>query len=140
MVITLAVLAVVLPFLSVGIGAWITYRLNVRDRARTRIEDILHDAIAAVAVAAATFNYVSGAAPWRGATEAEWAEFVAALNREGYGRHLRAVADARSALARASAYEPTLRRFYEGTGLLDVSQADLIIDQLRNAIDSRTGG
>lgn len=52
-----------IPVLSVLAGAAITYWLNVRSRKRTRVEDIYHDAIAAVAVAAAARNFITQVGP-----------------------------------------------------------------------------
>lgn len=57
-----------LPFLAVLIGAVITYRFNVRERQRTKVEDAYHDVIAAVGVAQARKDYMSGVGPWAGAT------------------------------------------------------------------------
>jgi hypothetical protein len=54
---------VVVPLASVLLGAAITYWLNVRTRRRTKVEDIFHDAIAAVAVAQASRGYTAGVGP-----------------------------------------------------------------------------
>lgn len=104
-----------IPVLSVLAGAAITYWLNVRSRKRTRVEDIYHDAIAAVAVAAAARNFITQVGPWQGATDDEYREFTSQLGRDGNERYVKAVADARGAIARASVFEPQLRRFYTKT-------------------------
>lgn len=134
-----ATLALV-PLLSVLAGAAITYWLNVRTRNRTRIEDIYHDAIAAVAVAAASKDFITQVGPWHGATNAEYDAFTSRLGQDGNERYVKAVADARSAIARASAYEPGLRRFYAMTGGSEFSAAlaDAIIAAIRQALARRS--
>ena len=73
-------------------------------------------------------------AAWRGATDEEYRNFTSQLGREGNERYIRAVADARNALARASAYEPDLRRYYANpSGQLE-DHLDEIITALRNAL------
>lgn len=135
-----ATLALV-PILSVLAGAAITYWLNVRARNRTRTEDIYHDAIAAVAVAAASKDFITQVGPWRGATNDEYDAFTSRLGQEGNERYIKAVADARSAIARASAYEPGLRRFLfaetSGSEFND-ALADEIIADIRQALARRS--
>ncbi len=134
-----ATLALV-PLLSVLAGAAITYWLNVRARNRTRIEDIYHDAIAAIAVAAASREFIGQVGPWRGASNDEYDAFTSRMGREGNERYIKAVADARSAIARASAYAPELRRFYAETGgsEFDDALADEIIAAIRQALARRS--
>lgn len=128
------------PVLSVLAGAAITYWLNVRARHRTRIEDIYHDAIAAVAIAAASKDFIAQVAPWRGARNDEYDAFTSRIGQEGNERYIRAVADARSAIARASAYEPELRRFYAETAGSEFNDAlaDEIIAAIRRALARRS--
>jgi hypothetical protein len=134
-----ATLALV-PVLSVLMGAAITYWLNVRARNRTRIEDIYHDAIAAVAVAAASREFIGQVGPWRGASNDEYDAFTSRMGQEGNERYIKAVADARSAIARASAYAPGLRRFYAETGGSEFNDAlaDEIIAAIRRALAHRS--
>jgi hypothetical protein len=129
-----------IPVLSVLVGAAITYWLNVRTRNRTRTEDIYHDAIAAVAVAAASKNFITQVGRWQGATDDEYDAFTSRLGQEGNERYIKAVADARSAIARASAYEPGLRQFYaERNGSeFDDTFADEIIGAIRQALARRS--
>ncbi|WP_224148394.1 hypothetical protein, partial [Mycobacterium avium] len=128
------------PVLSVLIGAAITYWLNVRARNRTRIEDIYHDAIAAVAVAAASKEFITQVGPWHGATNDDYDRFTSRLGQEGNQRYITAVAEARNAIARASAYEPSLLRFYAGTSgsEFDNALADEIIGAIRHALARRS--
>jgi hypothetical protein len=134
-----ATLALV-PVLSVLAGAAITYWLNVRARNRTRIEDIYHDAIAAVAVAAASQKFITQLGPWQGATDDDYAAFTSRMGREAHERYIKAVADARSTLARASAYEPGLHRFYAETDGSEFNDAlaDEIIAAIRQALARRS--
>lgn len=134
-----ATLALV-PVLSVLAGAAITYWLNVRARNRTRIEDIFHEAIAAVAIAAANREFIGQVGPWRGARDDEYDDFTSRMGREGNERYIGAVADARSAIARASAYEPDLRRFYAETAGSEFNDAlaDEIIAAIRSALVQRS--
>jgi hypothetical protein len=53
------VAAAVVPILSVGLGAWITYALNVRTRRRTYIEELFDKAISAVSVADASVDFTT---------------------------------------------------------------------------------
>jgi uncharacterized protein (UPF0333 family) len=128
-----------IPVLSVLAGAAITYWLNVRTRNRTRTEDIYHDAIAAVAVAAASKNFITQVGRWQGATDDEYDAFTSRMGQEGNERYIKAVANARSAIARASAYEPGLRRFYAETSgsEFDDALADEIIAAIRQALARR---
>jgi hypothetical protein len=127
-----------LPVMSVLLGAGITYWLNVRTRRRSRVEDVLYDAISAVAVAEASHDYITAIGPWRGATEQQHQQFNAELGRIGNSRYVEAVADARASLAKASAYVPELRPYYRDRSRDDVYRhAEEIIAQLRAALDRR---
>ena len=124
------------PLVSVLIGSAITYGLSVRSRRRSRAEDVFHDAIAAVSVAVAAADFITAVGSWKGATPEEHARFVAQLGMEGSANYVRAVAAARAAVARASAYEPALRAF-SGTNPAEFGKhADAMIEMLRARIDS----
>lgn len=73
----------VLPLVSVLLGAAITYALNVRTQRRSKVEEVFHEAIAAVAVAVASHDFVAELAPWRGATPEEHTALNSQLKREG---------------------------------------------------------
>lgn len=97
------------------------------------------DAIAAVAVAAAARNFITQVGPWQGATDDDYQAFTSRLGQEGNERYIKAVAEARSAIARASAYEPDLHRFYAETSgsEFDDALADEIIAAIRLALARR---
>lgn len=133
---------VLLPFTSVLLGAGITYLFSVRTRRRSKIEDVYHDAIAAVAVAHAAHDFIQELAPWRGSTPEEAREVSSLLAREGNLNYARSVADARAALARASAYDPRLSVYFnsrEDIGSNTVYlKADEIMQHLRQNIEDGT--
>lgn len=134
------VIAIVLPFASVLLGAGITYLVGVRTRRRTKVEEIYHDALAAVAVAVASHDFIASLEPWRGATPEETQAVNAQLAREGNLRFVEAVADARSALARASVYDQRLTEFIQprsggGRAIIYV-RGDEIMRLLRTNIET----
>ncbi|HEY8722158.1 hypothetical protein [Pengzhenrongella sp.] len=127
------VLTLGLPLASVLLGALITYLLNVRGRRRDEENDVYHGAISAVAVAIASLNYISHI-KWGGSTPEEEAELAKKAGREFTERHLRAVADARAAVARASAYDPTLGEFYRTNTAAVYERGDELMARLRERI------
>jgi hypothetical protein len=125
----------IVPFGSVLVGAAITYWLNVRTGRKAKMDDILHDTIAAVSVAAASSNFITEVPPWKGVTEADYAAFSEQLGREASHDFVRAVAAARAAVARASAYVPELRAYATGDiRQLAFQQADEITAILRRTL------
>jgi hypothetical protein len=124
----------IVPLASVLLGAGITYALNVRTRRRDKADDVIHDAIAALAVAVTSHDYISGVGPWQGATDDEHRAFLTELSREANHDYVRAVAAARAAIARASAYEPELRRFASVPPTELVEHGDEITGVLRRAL------
>ena len=109
----MSVLNATLPLVSVLLGAGITYWLSVRQRRRSAVEDLFTQAIAAVAAADASPNYVSYVAYSQTTmTSEEHNAFVKELGREAALNHVRKMADARQALAQVIPYRPDLDRFY----------------------------
>lgn len=102
-----------LPFVSVLLGAGITYWTNVKQRRRTKVEDIFHEAIAAVAVASASREYWSDVL-LPGASGQEQEDFNKEVRRVALWDAIKANAQARAAVARASAYDPSLQAFLSG--------------------------
>jgi hypothetical protein len=119
-----------LPLVSVLLGALITYLLNVKARIRSEENDVYHGAISAVAVAIASTDYISQI-KWGGSTPEEEADLAKQAGREFTERHLRAVADARAAVARASAYDPTLAEFYHTNTAAVYERGDELMARLR---------
>jgi hypothetical protein len=124
------VLNLVLPLVSVLLGALITYLLNVRSRRRGEENEVYHGAISAVAVAIASTDYISQA-KWGGSTPKEEVDLAKQAGREFAERHLRAVADARAAVARASAYDPTLAEFFRTNTAAVYERGDELMVRLR---------
>ncbi|MCW2539279.1 MAG: hypothetical protein JWN95_1004 [Frankiales bacterium] len=112
-------LGIAVPLVSLLVGAWITYALNVRTGKRTRIADIYHDAIGAVTNVLASKDYLSGLGRWQGASDEDWHTFNSQLGHDALLRYVDAVAQARTTLARASAYAPELTPYVSGTRLSD---------------------
>ncbi len=123
----------VVPLVSLLIGSGITYWVNVRTQRRTRVDDVFHDAIAAVAVAVARHDFITQVAPWQGASPEDHAAFSSQRGREGNENYVRAVADPRAAIARASAYDPGLRS-YRATTEDVYEKADEILGRLRRQL------
>lgn len=132
------ILVVLLPFTSVLLGAAITYVFGVRTRRRSKIEEIYHDAIAAVAIAHAAHDFMADFNPWPGASPDEAREISSLLAREGNLNYARAVAEARASLARASAYDPTLLRYIGTQTSMNTVylRAEEIMKHLRQKIEA----
>lgn len=133
-------LSVALPFVSVLLGSTITYLASVRHRRRTAVEQAYHDAISAVALAQASHDFISELTPWRGASEDEVREVNNQIQREANLAYVRAESAARNAIARASAYDPTLADYLrpDDRGSLAVhGRADKIMRHLRANIQRR---
>lgn len=124
-------LDVLLPLVSILLGAGITYWVNVRSRRRTYVEDLFNQAIAAVAQAEASQNYIAGLAPWKGATVEEHEQFLSQLGREASLNHVRKAAEAREAIARVLPYQPGLSAFYQDDPHAVYRRAPEIIALLR---------
>ena len=122
-----------LPLISVlapvVVLATISYWFGSRTRRRTKREEIFHNAIATVAEAEASINFMYRV-DWTGGSPDGIRDLADQLGREGAERHARCVNSARAAVARASAYDPTLAQYYrkEVNGLL--AHATAIIDRL----------
>ena len=113
--------------------------LHFQREAASSLEDIRHEAISAVAVAQASRDFISELGPWRGVSPEDHASQTFQIRKEGQLNCVRSVGQARSALARASAWDPTLRR-YLTTDLVDGQEeiymkADEIMAHLRAGID-----
>jgi hypothetical protein len=57
------VAGIVVPFVSIVVGAGITYVINVRQRRRNYVEDLMNAAIASVATAEVSVDFLASAAP-----------------------------------------------------------------------------
>lgn len=120
------------PFLSVILGAAITYWFNVRQRRRTLVDDRFSDAIAAVSLVISTISYVPHYGKWHEAvSEKERIELEKEVAREATLNHMRALAAARDAVAKCVPYRSTLARFLEEPVLYFQDHAHEIITELR---------
>jgi hypothetical protein len=124
-----------LPLISVLIGSAITYLLNVRTRRLSKIDDLFHDAMAAVALVVARQKWVNSVSVIEGSQLQERDALWAQLDREGVENYARSIADARAALARASAYAPELREYFFSADMDTVyNRADEILSKLRSRL------
>ncbi|MFE5816557.1 hypothetical protein [Streptomyces sp. NPDC056479] len=130
----MAAIDVALPLLSVLIGSAITYLLNVRTRRRSKVEDLFHAAIEAVAVTVARHHFYNRLHAWDGSTPEDHAELNRQMGREGMESYARAVAEARAALARASVYAPELKEYFGNNMDVVYFRADEIIEKLRRRL------
>ena len=120
----------VLPFLTLLVGGLIAYWVNVRTQRRAKIDEVFHEAIAAVAISESRRNFITGAGPWTGASDDEVAAFGGRLEREGQERFASSVADATAAIARASVYNEGLRHYSKLDHNELHEQADAIMARL----------
>ena len=98
---------VIVPLVAVLLGGAITYLVNVRERRRRRVEDILAQAIGAVATVIATSDFVQRI-EWPGASPEDREAMNREVARDSIRAWVKAVGDARVAVAHASAYVPEL--------------------------------
>jgi len=120
------------PFLSVVLGAAITYWFSIRQRRHTLVDDRFNDAIAAVSLVISTISYVPHYGKWHEAvSERERIELEKEVAREATLNHMRALAAARDAVAKCVPYQPALDRFLEEPVLYFQDHAHEIIVELR---------
>ena len=119
----------ILPLVAVLLGSLITYWVNVRTRARNKVDDAFREAIAAVAEADSRGSVDNFS--WDGASEDESAKVLVQYRRDSMLKYVQALADARAAVARASVYDPTLAQYYRGGVTAFAEGPDKIIEHLR---------
>jgi hypothetical protein len=102
------VVSTVLPLASTLIGAGITYAINVRVRRRTYQDDLVNSAIAAVAAAEASIDFIATVTRPVHMTAEDFGEFERWLVAEGMKTWATKVAQANQALARVLPYKPGL--------------------------------
>ena len=101
-------LAVILPLASTALGAGITYIVNVRQRRRSYVEDIINEAIAAVTAAEVSVDYLASAGRPQYMRDEDFAAFQSWLVLDGMKSWATNVKDANRALARVVPYQPAL--------------------------------
>lgn len=104
------VLAAVLPLLSTLLGAAITYWINVRQRKQTHLDDLINQAIGAMAAAEASIDYIAAVHRPIYMNDADFAQFQSWLVTENMKRWATNVAEANIALARVSPYRPGIAK------------------------------
>jgi hypothetical protein len=101
------VAGIVVPFASIVVGAGITYVINVRQRRRNYVEDLMNAAIASAAAAEVSVDFLASAGPSPHMTDDDYERFQSRLVTEGMKRWATSVADATSRLL---AWCPIARR------------------------------
>ena len=96
----------VVPLTSVALGAVITYRINVRQRHRNYIDDLFKDAIAAVAAAEFSVDYIASVGRPEHITDADLASLQSWMVLEGNKNWANKLREANDALAKVVPYAP----------------------------------
>jgi hypothetical protein len=128
---------IALPLLGIGIGALITYVLNVRTRRTSYVEDLFNQAIAEVAAAEASINYTSSVARPANLSDQAWAELEAWFATEGLKTWWTKQQAANQALARVRPYRSEITHLLPLR--LDFSHPDAssVIEVLRQGPERR---
>jgi hypothetical protein len=100
------VVGIVAPFVSLLVGAGLTYWLNVRQRQRTYVDDLFKRAIEAVYAADASVDYTSHIGRPERLSEAGWQELQDWFVVQGMQQWWQRQVEANQALAHVRAYRP----------------------------------
>ena len=123
-----------LPLFSVLLGGFVTYWFNVRVRRRTNEEDAYQAAIAAVAVAEASRNFLRYQSRPARFSDEEYRDLVEERDQKDNDAHIAKVAEAQLAIARLVPYEPSVR-YYDKPS--DISERpEEIIGKLSGRLDA----
>jgi len=95
-----------LPIVSVLFGAAITYLINVRQRRHSYIEDLFNQAIAAVAAAEISVDYISSVGRPEHISDFDLEQLQSYMVMEGMKNWATKVSQANDALARVLPYLP----------------------------------
>jgi hypothetical protein len=112
------VIGAVVPLFSALMGLTLTYWINVRTRKTTFIEDLFNNAIAAVAVADASIDYIRGIARPAEMPEDDHRDLLVNMARAAVENNIKRTTEAREALARLLPYAPWVQPYYEDPATL----------------------
>ncbi len=126
---------VVVPLISIAVGAGVTYWLNVRIRRRVQFEDLINAAITAMAVQEASRSAITRVVADQ-LDPADRAELQAALIKAAIENHNVKNMQAREAIARVMAIDHGARDYYHGPDAVG-EPSEKIIDHLSRLRDSR---
>ena len=102
------------------------------------MEDYFNEAIAAVSLVVSTMSYVPHYGKWHEAvSEEERVEFEKEVAREATLNHMRALAEARDAVAKCVPYRSALNRFLEEPVLYFQDHTSEIVTELRLGLSRR---
>lgn len=133
------VASVVVPLISIAVGAGVTYWLNVRTRRSIRFEDLINAAIAAVAVEEASRTAITRvvATPDQ-LDEKNLLDLQIAVTKAAIENHNAKNMEAREAIARVMIIDQSVRGYYLDTNSVS-ERSEQIIEHLTRLRDSRRG-
>ncbi|HMJ78584.1 MAG TPA: hypothetical protein VK507_21550 [Iamia sp.] len=126
------VVLIVVPLLSVGLGAGITYALNVKSRRRTYIDELFDRAISAVSVADAAGDYTTTISRPPHLSDEDYVDLLKWFVTTGVQNWAIKVTEANEALAAVAPYAPPITaRLPYGTDSERYQPATEVIADLR---------
>jgi hypothetical protein len=127
--------SVVVPLISIAVGAGVTYWLNVRARRSMQFEDVINAAITAVAVEEASRSAITRVVADQ-LDPADRTELQAAVIKAAIENHNVKNMQAREAIARVMTIDRGVRDYYlDPDGVSDRSEE--IVEHLSRLRDSR---
>jgi hypothetical protein len=130
---------IVAPFLSLMLGAGLTYWLNVRTRHKTYVDGLFKGAISAVYIANATVDYTSHIGRPDRLSDQGWAELQDWLTTEGIKRWWIRQHEANEALASVRAFAPEVGVHMPFRVDIEHREVDGLVALLRRASADRAG-
>jgi hypothetical protein len=126
---------VVVPLISIAVGAGVTYWLNVRTRRSMQFEDLINAAIAAVAVEEASRSAITLVVADQ-LDPADRADLQVAVTKAAIENHNVKNMQAREAIARVMTIDRGVRNYYLDPDAVS-ERSEEIIDHLSRLRDSR---
>jgi hypothetical protein len=131
------VVSVLLPLVSIAVGAGLTYWLNVRARRASQAEDLINNAIGAVAVEEASRQAITRVVSDTLPAEEHTALQIAVLKAAIENHNLKNVA-AREALARVTILDRSVQRYYVDVEGFEERTQEIVDHLVRLRSDLRT--
>jgi hypothetical protein len=125
------VFTIVAPFLSLMLGAGLTYWLSIRQRHQTYLDDLFKAAISAVYVAEACVDYTSHVGRPERLSDAGWAELQDWFTTEGLKQWWSRQREANVALASVRAFRPEVAEHMPLKLDIDHREVDAVVHVLR---------
>jgi hypothetical protein len=128
---TVTAFTILAPFLSLMLGAGLTYWLNVRQRHKTYLDDLFKAAISAVYVSEASVDYTSHVGRPDRLSDAGWAELQDWFTTEGLKQWWTRQREANVALASVRAFRPEVAGHMPFKVDIDHREVDALVTLLR---------